>query len=121
MKKSSGRNKFGIKAWLISAALTALANQANAQSADSLIETLVDKGILTVGEAQELRDQADNDFKTTFQSKTGMPDWVTGYKVSGDFRGRFDQVTSENNLNNDRARLRYRLRFGVAGNMLDNM
>ena len=121
MKKSSGRNKFGIKAWLISAALTALANQANAQSADSLIETLVDKGILTVGEAQELRDQADNDFKTTFQSKTGMPDWVTGYKVSGDFRGRFDQVTSENNLNNDRARLRYRLRFGVAVNMLDNM
>src|ERR1035437_3965703 len=29
--------------------------------------------------------------------------------------------SSENTLNNDRARLRYRLRFGVAVNMLDNM
>jgi Putative porin len=112
-----------MKLALVSGALvlTAFAPQAHAQSADALIDKLVDKGILTADEAKDLRDQADNDFKTAFSAKTGMPDWVTGYKISGDVRGRFEQFSGDNNALIDRTRLRYRVRFGVAVNMLDNM
>jgi hypothetical protein len=101
--------------------LAALAPQARAQSADALIDKLVDKGILTADEAKDLRDQADNDFKTAFSAKTGMPDWVSGYKISGDVRGRFEQFSGDNNALIDRTRLRYRLRFGLTVNMLDNL
>jgi hypothetical protein len=101
------------------AALAALAPQAHAQSADALIDKLVDKGILTVDEAKDLRDQSDNDFKTAFQSKMGMPDWVTSYKISGDFRGRFEQfATTDNNSYVNRTRFRYRLRFGIVANLI---
>ena len=101
--------------------LAALAPQVHAQSADALIDKLVEKGILTSSEASDLRDQADKDFKTAFAAKTGMPEWVTGYKFSGDVRGRFEQFSGDNNMLIDRTRLRYRLRFGVAVNMLDNL
>ena len=112
-----------VKLALIAGAMTlaALAPQARAQSSDALIDKLVDKGILTADEAKDLREQADNDFKTAFSAKTGMPDWVSGYKISGDMRGRFEQFSSDNSALNDRTRLRYRLRFGVTVNMLDNL
>jgi hypothetical protein len=115
------------------ATLATLAPQVHAQSSDALIDKLVEKGILTVREAQDLRDDADKDFKTAFQAKTGMADWVTGYKITGDIRGRYEQFTTENpgnSLSNggplgtsgiDRIRLRYRLRFGITVNMEDNM
>jgi len=100
--------------------LAALASQAHAQSADALIDKLVDKGVLTANEAKDLRNDSDKDFNTAFAAKTGMPDWVTGYKLSGDVRGRFEQFGSDNNAQDDRTRLRYRLRAGLAVNMLDN-
>ncbi len=111
--------------------LAALAPPAHAQSSDALIDKLVDKGILTVNEAKDLRDDADKDYKTAFQAKTGMPDWVTGYKIGGDFRGRFDEMTTGNpgmpstaptpTTGMDRLRFRYRLRFGITVNMQDNL
>src|SRR5471030_2540228 len=102
-------------------ALMALTPKIHAQSADALIDKLVDKGILTVKEAQDLRDEADKNFTTAFQAKTGMPDWVSGYKFSGDMRGRFEQFSGENNALIDRTRLRYRLRFGLTASLLDNL
>jgi hypothetical protein len=101
--------------------MASLASQGHAQSADALIDKLVEKGILTVNEASDLRDQADKDFKTAFQAKTGMPDWVTGYKFSGDVRGRFEQFSSDNNLLIDRTRYRYRVRVGLTVNMMDHL
>lgn len=104
------------------AALAALTPQAHAQSSDALIDKLVDKGILTVDEAKDLRDEADKDFKTAFQAKMGMPDYVTSYKISGDFRGRFDQVSAPDNDHYiNRQRERFRLRFGIVANIVDNM
>jgi Putative porin len=104
-------------------ALLALTHQVQAQSSDALIDKLVDKGILTTKEAQELRDDSDKGFTTAFQAKTGMPDWVTAYKFSGDFRGRFDQVASTDGSKTfaDRTRLRYRLRAGVVVSMQGNL
>lgn len=103
------------------AALAAFTPQAHAQSSDALIDKLVDKGVLTVDEAKDLRVEADKDFKTALQAKTGMPDWVNGYKLSGDLRGRFEQFSSDNAGLVDRTRLRYRLRVGLTVNMMDNL
>jgi len=104
-------------------ALMALAPQSHAQSSDALIDKLVDKGILSTKEAQDLRDESDQDFTTAFQAKTGMPDWVTGYKFFGDFRGRYDEVASTDGNTHfaDRDRFRYRLRAGVIVSMKDNL
>jgi Putative porin len=117
------------------AATAALGMTAQAQSSDALIDKLVDKGILTVKEANELREEADRNFTTAFQTKTGMPDWVTNYKLSGDFRGRFDGMFADemapvvyspslptlSQKYADRYRLRYRLRIGLQVNMLNDM
>ncbi len=122
MKKNNTKNTTTKLALLAGAtALTAFTPQSHAQSSDALIDKLVQKGILTASEAKDLREETDKDFKTAFQAKLGTPDWVSGYKISGDFRGRFEQFSSENALNIDRTRLRYRLRFGVTANLLDNL
>jgi hypothetical protein len=107
---------------LAGAAVTmALAGNSHAQSSDALIDKLVDKGILTTTEAKDLRDEADKNFNTALQAKTGMPDWVTSYKLTGDVRARYDQITAENTSFAQRSRFRYRLRFGITANMLDNL
>jgi len=105
------------------AALAALAPQAHAQSSDALIDKLVDKGILTADEAKDLRVQSDNDFRTALAAKSGMPDWVTSYKVYGDFRARYDQVSSTQNDTKfvERDRYRFRLRAGLIISMQDNL
>src|SRR5579863_9460432 len=117
MKISSGRINFGAKAVVAGAALAVSLGCAHAQSADALIDKLVDKGILSEKEAQDLRDEADKNFTTAFQSKMGMPDWVSGYKLSGDFRGRYEQFSSANSSSGDHVRFRYRLRVGLTVNM----
>jgi hypothetical protein len=121
MKKFKMQNtgKFAIFAG--ATALMALASQSHAQSSDALIDKLVDKGILTSKEAQELREESDQDFTTAFQTKTGMPDWVTAYKFSGSIRGRFEEYTSPNSTFAERTRLRYRLLAGVVVSMKGNL
>ena len=119
MTKTQTTTKFALFAG--AAALTALAPQAHAQSSDALIDKLVDKGILTANEAKDLREETDKDFNTAFQTKTGMPDWVTGYKFSGSFRGRYEQFSGDNTAAIDRSRLRYRALLGVTISMKDNL
>src|SRR5688572_33475576 len=63
---------------------------AHGQSADALIDKLVDKGILTPREAADLRDEVDKDFSRAYQAKTGTSDWLTSLKFGGDFRGRYE-------------------------------
>jgi hypothetical protein len=107
------------------AILAATAGLASAQSADSLLDKLVEKGLLTDREARELREQADADFTRAYQVKSGMPDWVTSLKLNGDFRARFEGFYSNSSFTNgtkfvDRSRFRYRLRFGVTAVMMDD-
>ncbi len=105
-----------------------LASHAQADVAgDALINKLEQKGVLTTDEAKQLRleNQQDynssftNNFNKAFGKMTGMPDWVTGYKFSGDFRGRYDYLGSD--YTTDRGRLRYRIRAGLVVNMKDNL
>src|SRR3954471_7639224 len=109
--------------------ITCGAYNAQAQSADALIDKLVDKGILTVKEAKDLREEADKGYTSAYQAKTGMPDWVTALRFSGDFRTRYDGIFNPQ-LDpgaaagtapiDDRHRFRYRLRFGVTANIKDD-
>jgi hypothetical protein len=99
---------------------------AHAQSADALLDKLVDKGVLTVKEANDLREQSDHDFTKAYQTRTGMPDWVTQLRFSGDVRGRYEIFRTPNESeglaanNKPRDRFRYRLRTGATVTMLDN-
>src|SRR5262245_61959624 len=121
MKIQSRLMSCKVKYLLLAASVLSYAGTSKAQSADALIDKLVDKGILTANEAKELRDESDQGFTEAVQSKFGMPDWVTGYKISGDFRGRFEDFTSDNKAFNTFERYRYRLRFGITVNMKDNL
>ncbi|MBN2506772.1 MAG: putative porin [Verrucomicrobia bacterium] len=96
------------------------ASTARAQSADTLIDMLVDKGVLTLDEARQLRRETDRDFNRAYAAKSGMPEWITALKMGGDFRGRFEGFYGDNSSFHERDRFRYRLRFGVTALMLEN-
>jgi len=102
-------------------ASVALGTTSHAQSADALIDKLVQKGILTVKEANDLREEADKDFKSAYQVKSGMPDWVDSLKLNGDFRGRYEAFFSDNDTFTDRYRWRYRLRFGAVATLKNDL
>src|SRR4051794_3005575 len=82
----------------------------HAQSSDALIDKLVDKGILTVKEANDLREEADKNFSQAYAVKSGMPDYVNQFKFTGDFRGRYESFNGDNDDFTSRNRFRYRLR-----------
>jgi hypothetical protein len=126
MKKLKKQNHSKVALFAGVTALMALTPNTHAQSSvDALLNKLEQKGILTVDEARELKteNQQDSaaDFNKAFGPKITMPDWVTGYKLSGDFRGRFDEQTADNAAFVDRIRLRYRLRVGLTVNMKDDL
>src|SRR5678816_1386070 len=102
------------------AATCALGGTALAQSSDALIDKLVEKGILSVKEANELREEADKDFTKAYSVKSGLPEWVTSLRFNGDLRMRFDRITTEDSSFADRDRFRYRLRFGYTAVLKDN-
>jgi hypothetical protein len=121
MKTNKTKNTTKLALFAGATALAALAPQTHAQSSDALIDKLVDKGILTTDEAKDLREETDKDFNTAFQAKTGMPDYVTGYKIYGSVRGRFEQFSGNNTTAVDKTRERYRLFFGITVSLQDNL
>jgi Putative porin len=126
MKKIKKQNHTKIAMFAGAAVLMALTPQIYAQSSmDDLLNKLEQKGVLTVDEADQLKaDNATNsvaDLDAAMNSRFPMPDWVTGYKLSGDFRGRFDDISSDNAAFVNRIRLRYRLRVGLVVDMKDNL
>ncbi|MGH7993237.1 MAG: hypothetical protein ACREDQ_06965, partial [Limisphaerales bacterium] len=134
MKKNKNQTYFPkITLFAGATALMALTPQIHAQSSvDALLNKLEQKGILTVDEVKELKaeNQQDSaaDLNKAMNSRFQMPDWVTGYKIYGDFRGRFDELTTSSSGNpttglnaEDQIRLRYRLRVGLQVNMKDNL
>ena len=114
------RNQTIVKAAGVFTLLLATSGGAFGQAADALIDKLVDKGILTVKEANDLRDEADNNFDKSYAVKSGMPDWVKSLKFNGDFRGRAEGFYGSEPGFVDRTRFRYRLRFGTVALLADN-
>jgi len=133
MKKLKKQNHAKVALFAGATALMALTPNIHAQSSvDALLNKLEQKGILTVDEAKALKTEnqqsSTNDFNKAFNSKFQMPDWITGYKLYGDLRGRFDEQTTDNPGNKttglsaeNQIRLRYRLRVGLLVTMLDDL
>jgi len=134
MKKRKRRNPSAkITLFAGATALMALAPNGPAQtSVDALLNKLEQKGILTVDEAKELRaeNQQDSaaDINKAINAKFPTPDYVKSYKLYGDFRGRFDEETTDNRGNaadnlssQNNVRLRYRLRVGLDVNLTDDL
>jgi hypothetical protein len=104
------------------AAVSALVGaKASGQTVDALLNKLVEKGTLTQQEANELKKESNDGFNKAYQTKSGMPDWVTALKFNGDFRGRYENFSSQNDAFVERGRFRYRLRFGVVATLKDNL
>jgi len=93
---------------------------AEAQSVDSLLDKLVEKGVLTNKEAKTLREEADKDFTKAYSSKSGMPEWVTSMTWKGDLRLRTEHIKGTELNSVDRTRYRYRLRYGAEAALSDN-
>jgi len=115
------------RTWIPSAKALAMAATAlgalsvTGQSVDALLDKLVDKGVLTVREANQLREESDKNFTTAFAAKSGMPDWVTAFKINGDLRGRYEGFFFDDPASVDRHRFRYRARLGFTATLRDNL
>lgn len=111
----------------MAAAAVVCTGVAQAQSTDALLNKLVQKGVLTQTEADDLKKETDAGFDKAYRSRTGLPDWVTQLRVYGDLRGRLEGFWTENDspsaddFSHDRWRMRYRLRAGMAVTMKDNL
>ena len=105
---------------------TGIMGVAHAQSSDALLKKLVEKKLLTQQEADDLKKETAADFDKAYRGKTGLPDWVTQFKLSGDVRGRYEFFKAVNDYpgasepNHDRTRFRYRLRVGATATLKDN-
>ena len=91
-----------------------------AQSSDALLNKLVEKGILTTKEANDLREESQKDSAKSYRKATGMPDWVSSLRFHGDLRLRYDQISGDNPALVDRHRFRYRARFGFTAVMKED-
>jgi len=91
-----------------------------AQSSDALLDKLVEKGILSVKEANQLKEESDKDFTKAYSIKTGLPDWITSMKWSGDFRGRFEENYAQDPTYHPRDRYRIRARLGAYMTFVDH-
>ena len=120
-----------LRRWMVILSLGMAALDAGAQSADALIDKLVEKGVLTTKEGNDLREETDKNFKYAHAMRNGMPEWVEMFKFSGDVRMRYEGFFSDSTFVNpgttnkyqwlDRSRFRYRLRFGATASMADNL
>lgn len=102
---------------------------AQAGEVDVLLQKLVEKGILSSTEAQEVRTETNEevakqkkvaDGEYAELAKKSMPDWVKNIKLKGDFRLRY-QYQHTNDALNDRHRARIRLRLGAEGKVNDKL
>ena len=117
----AARMAVGTRSLMAFGSLLLIGSSASAQSSDALIDTLIKKGVLTVDEGNDLRQQADNDFTKAVQVKNGMPDWVTSLKINGDFRGRFEEFYADHPGFTTRNRYRIRARLGVVATIQDDL
>lgn len=89
-----------------------------ASTVDSLVQKLVEKGILSSEEATQLKSEIAYEESNTVEAgaKKQVPEWVQNFKIGGDFRGRIQTEKRKNSTFVDqgervRARMRARLNF----------
>lgn len=96
---------------------------------DPILEALIEKGILTKGEAgkieTEIAARQTNAISTLPASKWQMADSIKSMQLYGDFRLRYeyrgvDNVPGAAQNTYSRERFRYALRFGIRGDLFDD-
>lgn len=108
-----------------------LAGRSYASEVDALLQKLIDKGVLTASEAQEIRTETNEEIAKqdkqkqedyTKLAKDSMPDWVKNIKFNGDFRLRYqwDKTKQAAAVANERNRARIRLRVGAETKLIDS-
>ncbi|MFA6217818.1 MAG: putative porin [Candidatus Omnitrophota bacterium] len=83
---------------------------------DLLLQKLVEKGVLTAGEAQQIGTETKEQIKAEIAAGqySSLPAWVQNTKLKGDFRLRYQmEHTSGSTSRTYRQRERIRLRLGV--------
>ena len=105
----------------------ACATQLYGQSADALINKLVQKGVLTEKEGKELLAEGAQTNSPPADSKWKIGDAIKSINLYGDLRFRYEYRSAENakatgDTQNTyfRERFRYALRLGIKGDLFDN-
>ncbi|MDD5644661.1 MAG: putative porin [bacterium] len=114
--------------FVVAVALSVLTGTAavKAGEIDLLVDKLVEKGILTRGEAQQIITETQEEVRREVASMEapGLPKWVQKMSFKGDLRLRYQWTKRETNPGVpqvERNRGRYRLRFGVETYVVDNV
>ena len=109
----------------IALAMVLVSSLAFAGEIDILVQKLVDKGILTGAEAQQILVETKEEIKkqTAKGENPSLPQWLQTMKLNGDFRLRFEQqmTPGEGTATQDRHRGRYRLRLGLESKVNDRL
>ncbi len=103
--------------------MTPQSHAAATTQVDALIKKLVEKGILTDDEADQLKDEIKYDEKTIRETnmKTDLPQWVQDTKLKGDFRLRHEFLHRNDSTDADRNRGRLRYRLGIESKVNDKV
>lgn len=96
---------------------------------DILVQKLVDKGVLTPGEAQQIVTETKEEVKKEVAKGTysSLPTWVQNTKLKGDFRLRYQYdhakvlANSSTNKNGNQNRARIRARLGLESKVNDKL
>ncbi len=99
------------------------ANNAVAGEIDILINKLVDKGILSHGEAQQVLTETKEEIRANIASgkEDSLPVWIQNSKLKGDFRLRYQYDDKKNDSKSGRNRARIRYRLGVESKVNDSL
>ena len=105
------------------AALVFVSNSAFAGEIDLLVQKLVEKGILSPGEAQQVITETKEEIKKEVaQAKSeSLPQWIQTMKLKGDFRLRYQRDHSIASTTQDQNRARIRARLGLESKVNDKL
>ena len=104
------------------------------QEASALVDKLVEKGVLSIEEGDEVRTKLQEQWEGTGSSKYDASKFTQKISLFGDLRLRYEYTDSQNafdddqsgatpdgnDVRDDRSRYRYRLRFGLKAQLAKN-
>nr|MBU1328452.1 putative porin [Candidatus Omnitrophota bacterium] len=95
-------------------------NSSYAGEIDILLQKLVEKGVLTAGEAQQIGTETKEQVKAEIAEGkfSSLPAWVQNTKLKGDFRMRYQQDKKRNTATQNE-KSRFRIRLGIESKVND--
>jgi len=98
-----------------------LSGVSHAGEVDILVQKLVEKGILTAGEAQQIITETKEEVRAELAvgKSASVPQWVQKLKLKGDFRLRYQYDDKEKDSRSGRNRGRVRFRLGMETKLSD--